>query len=148
MARGVNLVMLLGNLTKDPEIRTTTNGTSVCTISIATNRSRKNDNGGWDDVAEYHDVVLWDKQAELASQYLSKGRKVFISGRLQTRSWDDAEGNKRYKTEVVATEIQFLDKADSSNTNNDNTVSNESSKEEFVIQDLGDEAVNLDDIPF
>jgi len=105
---GVNKVILIGNLGADPEIRYTPNGTPVANLRMATSESWKGKTGQKEERTEWHRVVLWSKLAELAGQYLSKGRQVYIEGRLQTRSWDDKEGNKRYSTEVVATNMQFL----------------------------------------
>jgi len=105
----VNKVILIGNLGKDPEVRYTSGGQAVCHFSIATSERWKNKtNGEWEERTEWHNIVVWGKQAELCKEYLSKGRTVYIEGRLQTRSWEDKEGNKRYTTEVVATNVRFL----------------------------------------
>ncbi len=106
---GVNKVILLGNLGKDPEVRALENGNKVTTFSLATSRSYKGQDGQRVEETEWHKVVLWGNLAELAEKYLSKGRKVFIEGRLKTRSWDDKEGQKRYTTEVVAENMTFVD---------------------------------------
>jgi len=102
----LNKVMLIGRLTKDPELRTTPSGVNVCTLSVATNSSYfdKNTNKKIDNT-EFHTVVLWRKLAEIANQYLSKGRQVYIEGKLQTRSWDAQDGTKKYRTEVVGDEM-------------------------------------------
>jgi single-strand DNA-binding protein len=105
----VNKVMLLGNLTRDPEIRYTPKGTAVAEIGMAINRIRKGDNGEKIEEVTYVDVTLWGRQAELASEYLKKGRPVFIEGRLQLDQWDDKEtGEKRSKMRVVGENMQFL----------------------------------------
>jgi single-strand DNA-binding protein len=104
----VNKVILLGNLGQDPELRMTQGGQQVCTLNIATSDSWVKD-GKREERTEWHRVVLWARQAELAGKYLKKGRRVYIEGRLQTRSWDDKEGNKRYTTEVVGSQIVFVD---------------------------------------
>ncbi len=105
----VNKVILIGNLGKDPEMRYTPSGAAVCNFSIATTERWKNkDNGQLEEKTEWHNIVVWGKQAENCKEYLAKGRSVFIEGRLQTRSWDDKEGHKRYTTEVVAQIVQFL----------------------------------------
>ena len=107
--------MLMGRLTRDPELRFTPNGAAVCNIGLATNRYGKDQASGESkEFTDFHDVVVWNqgsrKLAELCGQYLQKGRMVYIEGRLQTRSWDDASsGQKRYKTEVNAADIQFID---------------------------------------
>ena len=108
MAGGVNKVILIGHLGADPEIRYTQNGAPVANLRLATSESWKNKNGQKEERTEWHRVVAWSKLAELAGQYLSKGRQIYVEGRLQTRSWDDKDGNKRYSTEIVATNIQFL----------------------------------------
>jgi single-strand DNA-binding protein len=108
MAGSVNKVILVGHLGADPEIRYTQGGAPVANLRIATNENWTNKNGQKEERTEWHRVVVWSKLAELAGQYLTKGRQVYIEGRLQTRSWDDKEGNKRYATEIVATNIQFL----------------------------------------
>jgi single-strand DNA-binding protein len=105
----LNKVMLIGNLGKDPELRHTASGTAVATFSIATSERYKNKQSGeWEEKTEWHNVVLWGKQAEVAGQYLAKGRTVFIEGRLQTRKWQDRDGNTRYSTEVVGETMQML----------------------------------------
>lgn len=106
----VNKVMLIGNLGADPDVRDTAAGKMVATLSIATSESYTDRDGVRQEKTEWHRVVVWGKLAELAQRYLQKGRKVFVEGRLQTRSWDDAQsGQKRYATEVVASELVFLD---------------------------------------
>src|ERR1700730_10238839 len=114
MAGSLNKVMLIGRLTRDPELRCTPSGTAVCNLAIATNRYGQDQSGERKEFTDYHDVVAWNqgnrKLAELCSQYLQKGRLVYVEGRLQTRSWDDAQsGQKRYRTEVNANDVQFLD---------------------------------------
>lgn len=108
MAGGVNKVILIGNLGRDPELRYTQGGSAVAQLSVATTRTYTNRNNERVDETEWHRVVVWGKQAEFCNQYLTKGRQVYVEGRLQTRSWDDKDGNKRYSTEVVADTVQFL----------------------------------------
>ena len=108
MAKSVNKVTLLGNLGKDPEIKFLPSGQAVANFSIATTDRYKDKAGEWQDRTEWQNVVLWQRLAEIAGEYLKKGGKVYIEGRLQTRSWDDKDGNKRYTTEIVASTIQFL----------------------------------------
>lgn len=122
MAGTLNRVMLIGRLTRDPELRYTPSGTAVCSLAIATNRFTTDPSGERKEVAEYHNVVAWNsgtrKLAELCGQYLQKGRLVYVEGRLQTSSWDDKEtGQKRYKTEVNAQDVQFLDRAGEGGSN-------------------------------
>lgn len=108
MASGVNKVILIGRLGGDPEVRYTTNGGAVANFNLATNESWTDKNGQKQERTEWHRVVIWGKMAELCGQYLSKGRQAFVEGRLQTREWNDKEGNKRYTTEIVAQNVQFL----------------------------------------
>lgn len=115
MAGSLNRVMLIGRLTRDPELRFLPSGQAVCQLAMATNRyGQDQQSGERREFTDYHDVVVWNqgnrKLAELCAQYLQKGRLVYVEGRLQTRSWDDAQsGQKRYRTEVNAADVQFLD---------------------------------------
>ena len=105
----VNKVILIGNLGKDPEVRYTPNGNAVCNLRIATTRTWKNKESGEKmEETEWHSVVLYDRQAEVAGEYLKKGRPVYIEGRLKTRKWQDKEGADRYTTEIVADSMQLL----------------------------------------
>lgn len=107
----LNKVLLIGNLTRDPELRSTPSGQSVATFSIATNRVWKDQQTGErKEAAEFHNIVVWRRLAEIAGQYLRKGSKIFIEGRMQTRSWQGQDGNKRYTTEIVAENMQMLDR--------------------------------------
>src|ERR1700740_3127542 len=109
MAKSVNKVILIGNLGKDPEVKYTPSGTPVAKIALATNERYKDKDGQWQDRTEWHNVVLWQRLAEIAGEYLKKGGKVYIEGRLQTRSWEDKQTNqKRYMTEVVASDLVLL----------------------------------------
>jgi len=104
----VNKVILVGNLGADPELKQTGNNKSVCNLRIATNERRKDSSGTWSDHTEWHNVVLFGKNAETSAQYLQKGRQVFIEGRIQTRKWQDKDGRDRFSTEIVANSVQFL----------------------------------------
>ena len=107
--KSVNKVILIGNLGKDPEVKYTPQGTPVAKITLATNERFKGKDGQWQDRTEWHNVVLWQRLAEIAGEYLKKGGKVYIEGRLQTRSWDDKQtGQKKYMTEVVANDLVLL----------------------------------------
>lgn len=108
MARGVNKVILVGNLGADPEMKYTPSGTAVCNLRIATGEAFKGQDGNWQERTEWHRVVAFGKTAENCGQYLAKGRQIYLEGRLQTRSWEDQQGQKRFTTEIVAREIQFL----------------------------------------
>ncbi|MGH7157285.1 MAG: single-stranded DNA-binding protein [Candidatus Saccharimonadales bacterium] len=159
MARSFNQVTLMGNLTRDPELRTTPSGASVCSFSLALNRSYKNSEGNWTEATDYIDIVAWGPLGERVAQYLTKGRPALVSGRLQSRSWEQ-DGVKRSKVEVVANDVTFLGGPGGSNTpvSADEPVSEpaaakpkaskKAKEEDVVIEDIGDEPINLDDIPF
>lgn len=154
MARSVNQVILLGNLTRDPELRQTPNGQSVVSFSLALNRAYKDQSGEWQEATDYIDVVAWGPLAERVSQYLTKGRRALVQGRLQSRSWEQ-DGQKRSKVEVLANDVTFLDgrgegdgAGPSGNAGAGNTGNTSSKKKDTVIEDIGDEPINLDDIPF
>ena len=104
----VNKVILVGNLGKDPEVRFTPSGRAVAKFSIATTESWMDQDSGRQERTEWHNIVVWGKQAESCGQYLAKGRQVFVEGAIRSRSYDDKEGNKRYITEIVAQRVQFL----------------------------------------
>ena len=104
----LNKVMLIGNLGKDPEVRYTPSGSAVASFSVATSEKFKNRNGEMEERTEWHNVVLWGRQAEVAGEYLSKGKTVYIEGRLQTRKWQDKDGRDRWTTEVVGDRMQML----------------------------------------
>jgi single-strand DNA-binding protein len=162
MARSFNQVTLMGNLTRDPELRTTPNGQSVCNFGLALNRSYKNAEGEWVEATDFVDIVAWAALGERVAQYLSKGRPALVSGRLQSRSWDQ-DGQKRTKLEVVAQDVTFLGGAPGGSSASapvgDSQAADEPAAapkkaagkkkdEEVVIEDIGDEPINLDDIPF
>ena len=104
----LNKVMLIGNLGKDPEVRYTTSGTAVASFSIATSERFKGKSGEWEDRTEWHNITLWGRLAEIAGEYLAKGKTVYIEGRLQTRKWQDRDGRDRYTTEIVGEKMQML----------------------------------------
>jgi len=158
MARSLNQVTLMGNLTRDPELRQTPNGQNVCSFSLALNRSYKDASGEWQEATDYIDIVAWGPLAERVSQYLTKGRRCLVQGRLQSRSWEQ-EGQKRSKVEVLANDVTFLDSRGGADGETGGTISSGESatsskpaaskkKDDVVIEDVGDEPINLDDIPF
>ena len=164
MARSFNQVTLMGNLTRDPELRTTPNGQSVCSFSLALNRSYKGQDGEWKEMTDFVDIVAWGPLGERVAQYLTKGRPALVSGRLQSRSWEQ-DGQKRSKVEVVAQDVTFLGSpgGGSAPSSDDEPASaggaksavkktdkkkDTKDKEDVVIEDIGDEPINLDDIPF
>lgn len=105
MSRSLNLAQVLGNLTRDPELKYTPQGNAVATFSVATNRQWTTEDGQTREEVEFHNVVAWNKLAELCSQLLKKGSKTYVSGRLRTRTWDDAQGMKHYRTEIIADDM-------------------------------------------
>lgn len=157
MARSVNQVILMGNLTRDPETRQTPSGQSVTSFSLALNRAYKDQSGDWQEATDFIDVVAWGPLGERVAQYVTKGRRVLVQGRLQSRAWEQ-DGQKRSKVEVLANDVTFLDgrgegegsQGGGSFGSSSNAGSSNSSqkKDDVVIEDIGDEPVNLDDIPF
>ncbi len=155
MARSVNTVILLGRLTRDPELRQTPSGQSVCSFSLALNRSYKDPRTG--DLVEstdFVDCVAWAQLGETIAKYVGKGRNLCIQGRLQSRSWEQ-DGQKRSKLEVLVTEMTFVDGRGgddggdySGGSSRSSSTSNASKKKDAVIEDVSDEPINLDDIPF
>jgi len=109
----INRVVLVGNLTRDPELRHTPGGTSVCSLRLAVNTRRRDESGQWTDKPNYFDITVWGGQAESCAQFLSKGRPVGIDGRLEWREWDAQDGSKRQAVEVIAENVQFLGGRDS-----------------------------------
>jgi len=148
MAKSINQVILMGRLTRDPETRTTTSGKTIASFSLAVDR------GGQDDATDFFEVTAWEKLGELVSQYLSKGRRCLVQGRLRQDSWDDKEtGKKRSRIEVVATDVTFLDgpSGDSAGAAAPrSSSSNASSKksDDVVIEDIDDKPIDLSEIPF
>ena len=148
MAKSFNQAIIMGNLTRDPEMRTTPSGQNVASFAVATNRQWQDASGERKEAVEYHEIVAWGKLAELATQYLSKGRKVLVVGRLQTQSWEK-DGVKRSRTEIVASDISFLDgRGDAPAGSGSSTPAPAKKSADVVVEDLGDEPINLDDIPF
>lgn len=152
MAKSFNQAIVMGNLTRDPELRSIPSGQQVASFAVATNRTWMDASGERKEAVEYHEIVAWGKLGELAAQYLAKGRKVMVIGRLQTQSWEK-DGVKRSRTEIVATDVNFLDGPSGTGnfTGGAPSASSSSSKksDDVVIQDLdGGQTINLDDIPF
>ena len=160
MARSFNQVTLMGNLTRDPELRTTPNGQNVCNFSLALNRSYKGQDGEWKEMTDFVDIIAWGPLGERVAQYLTKGRPALVSGRLQSRSWEQ-DGQKRSKVEVVANDVTFLGSPGGGGpapSGGDEPVATpaaakkspkkDEKQEDVVIEDIGDEPINLDDIPF
>lgn len=161
MAKGFNQVIIMGNLTRDPELRTIPSGQSVCSFSIAVNRSWTNSDGETQDAVDYFDVVAWAKLGELVNQYMSKGRRCLVVGRLQNQTWEAQDGTKRKRTEIVANDVTFLDggsgttdsSGQSSSQSTSDSAASKSKKndkdEDVVVEDIDEsKPVDLSDIPF
>jgi len=146
----INKAIIYGNLTRDPELKSLPSGIQVCEFGVATNRVWKDKNGARQESTDYHNVVVFGRQADLVKQYLHKGNGVFIEGRIQTRSWDAQDGTKRYRTEIVADRIQFGPKSgNSSSYSQENQVSKSAQeKEEAPSIEYPEEEINSEDIPF
>lgn len=123
--RSLNKVQLIGNLTRDPEFRYTPAGVAVCSFGLATNRSWTKESGEKHEETEFHNVVAWNKLAELCSSFLVKGKKVYVEGRLQTRNWEDPEKVKHYKTEVIIDDMIMLDNKKNESSNQEQPASTE-----------------------
>jgi len=161
MARSLNQVTLMGNLTRDPELRQTPTGQNVTSFSLALNRSYKDASGEWRDATDYVDIVCWGPLAERVAQYLNKGSRCLVQGRMQSRSWEQ-DGQKRSKVEVLAYDVTFLDSrgGDGGGSSGGNDVPSEppagskptpskkAKADDVVIEDIGDAPINLDEIPF
>lgn len=144
----LNKVMIIGNVVRDPELRTTPSGQNVSSFSVATNLVWKDASGNRQEKAEFHNVVAWRKLADITSQYLKKGAKVYIEGRLQTRSWDDPNGVKKYRTEIIADNMIMLDRAGFSPNSTQPKIRPASSESAKTGADLPEEEISIEDIPF
>jgi len=155
----LNKAMVIGNVVRDPEMRTTPTGHNVTSYSIATNRVWNDTNGQKQERAEFHNIVAWRRLAEISNQYLKKGSKVYIEGRLQTRSWDDPNGVKKYRTEIIAENMIMLDRAGSAPSGGDFNTEQPSMDKTPVVDvnqastpkpssDSSEEEISIEDIPF
>ncbi len=144
-----NRAIIIGNLTRDPELRSLPSGVQVATLGVATNRVWKDKNGARQESADFHNVVVFGRQAETTAQYLRKGSSVLVEGRMQTRSWDAADGQKKYRTEVVADRVQFGPRSGGSATS-PAPAKNTEDKQDVPPDTIEypEENVNIDDIPF
>lgn len=149
----LNKVFIIGNLTRDPELKALPTGTKVASISMATNRTWKDAQGQKKESVEYHNVVAFAKQAEVIAQYCKKGSSLYIEGRIQTRSWDGQDGTKKYRTEIVLENFQFGPKTGGASSSGNSSYSDAEAKQSDAKPDLDtieypDEEINLEDIPF
>jgi single-strand DNA-binding protein len=157
MAKSFNQAIIMGNLTRDPELRSTPSGQQVASFAVATNRQWQDGNGERKEAVEYHEIVAWGKLGELTAQYLAKGRKVMVIGRLQTQSWEK-DGVKRQRTEIVASDVNFLDGRGEGGPSSDSEPSYDQApapksapkkSDDVIVDDVdANGAINLDDIPF
>lgn len=146
----LNKAIVIGNLTRDPELRSLPSGVKVCSFSLATNRVWKDKNGARQESTDYHNVVVFGRQAETVAQYMKKGSSILVEGRMQTRSWDDkTSGEKKYRTEIVADRTQFGPKAGGSTGGNAPAKAPVEAKgEELDSIEYPEEDINPEDIPF
>jgi single-strand DNA-binding protein len=145
----LNKVFLIGRLVNDPEMRSTPQGQSVCSFRIATNRVWTNRTTNQkQEKAEYHNIVLWRRLAEIASQYLTKGSLVLIEGRIETRSWQDASGNKRFRTEIIGERMQLGPRATGKIVPPEAPAEETPSEEIPIIEEDNEEEIDVKDIPF
>ena len=147
----LNKAMVIGNLTRDPELRSLPSGVKVCSFSLATNRVWKDKNGAKQESADYHNVVVFGRQAETVAQYMKKGNSMLVEGRMQTRSWDDkTSGEKKYRTEVVADRVQFGPKNGGAGSTSTSAPSKAPANEgqEMDSIEYPEEDINPEDIPF
>ena len=147
----LNKAILIGNLTRDPELKAIASGNKVCTFSLATNRTYKDANGVRQEKTDYHNIVVWGKTAENVATYMKKGSQILVEGRMETRSWDDAATNtKKYRTEVIADRVQFgstgAGGASSSPKSSGNTQEADDSSLDTI--EYPDELINAEDIPY
>ena len=153
----LNKVMLIGNLTRDPEVRTTATGQSVCSFGLATNRRWNDKDGQRQESVEFHNVVAWGKLAEICGQYLNKGKKMYVEGRLQTRKWQAQDGTEKQRTEIVMENMQMLDRA-GGNTPHGATANVQPAQVARSVEDFSstndagvatnDEGIKVEEIPF
>lgn len=155
MAKGVNKVFLLGNVGKDPEIRSTAGGTTVASLSLATAERAKDQQGNWQDKTEWHNLVAFNRTAEIIRDYVKKGTQIFVEGKIQTRSWDDKDsGQKKYRTEIIVNEMSLLGggagrgESPSGGYSRSNSSGSFDQRPSSPAEDFADQGITDDDIPF
>ncbi len=144
----LNRAMILGRLTRDPEVRSTPSGQSVANIGVATSRVWKDASGTRQERPEYHNVVLWGKLADIAGQYLGKGRRVYIEGRLETRDWTGQDGVKRYRTEIIAENLIMLDAPRGASAQGESFGGGKDDERPPAPSSAPDDEIKVEDIPF
>lgn len=147
MSRGtLNKVLIIGRLGKDPDMRYAPSGTAIASVNLATNHGTKDADGNWTQQTEWHNVKVFGKQAEFAGEYLKKGKLAYVEGRLQTSSWEDQNGQKKYRTEIIASDIQILGSRNEGETQNSQSAAQTQPK--AAAEPKTDETVEEDDLPF
>jgi single-strand DNA-binding protein len=144
----LNKALIIGNLTRDPELKSLPSGTAVCNFSLATNRNYTDSDGNKKEDTNFHNIVVFGRQAETTSQYLSKGSMALVEGRIQTRSWEGDDGKRNYRTEIVADRIQFGPRNGANDGNYSNSGGNNKSNDNQDIDYPEDEDITPEDIPF
>ena len=148
MARGFSKAIITGNVTRDPELRTTPNGAQVCAFSVAVNRNYRDNSGNNQETVSFIDCTAWNKAAEIISQYAKKGSGILVSGRLEQRSWEGKDGQKRSRTEIVVEDFNFLGGGGGAGMGASNGADSASAPSEVIPEDIPDEPIDLGDIPF
>ena len=152
MAKGVNKVFLLGRLGKDPEMRATQGGTTVANFTLATSDRQKDAQGNWQDHTEWHNLVAFQRTAEIVRDYCKKGSQIFVEGKIQTRSWEDKEGQKKYRTEILVNDLSLLDSKGSGGESGGgysrSSSASQAGSAPAAAADFADQGITDDDIPF
>lgn len=144
----LNKAIVIGNLTRDPEVRALPSGVKVASFSVATNRVWKDKNGAKQENVDYHNIVVFGRQADIVSQYMKKGSSILVEGRMQTRSWEDAGGQKKYRTEIIAERIQFGPRREGGSAPSFESQDTEDNKKAIDTIEYPEEEINPEDIPF
>ena len=148
MARGFSKVIIVGNITRDPELRTTPSGTQVCGFSVAVNRNYKDNSGEQKENVSFFDCSAWGKSGEIIAQYAKKGSGILVSGRLEQRSWEDKEGQKRSRVEIVVEDFNFVGGANGDGGNGGGSSKSSAASSDVAPDDISEEPIDLSDIPF
>jgi single-strand DNA-binding protein len=144
----LNKAIIIGNLTRDPELKSLPSGVRVASFGVATNRVWKDKNGVKQENVDFHNIVVFGRQAEVVGQYMKKGNSILVEGRMQTRSWDDSSGVKKYRTEIIADRTQFGPKGSGSSVSSTNVPAHEDDKKAIDTIEYPEEEINPEDIPF
>jgi single-strand DNA-binding protein len=146
MARGFSKAIIVGNITRDPELRSTPSGAQVCSFSVAVNRNYKDSSGSQQESVSFIDCSAWGRAAEIIAQYAKKGSGILVSGRLEQRSWEDKEGQKRSRVEIVVEDFNFV--GGSAGEGGGSKGSSKASSQDVAPEDISDEPIDLSEIPF